>query len=142
MRLRDWDIRLADFIDEVRDRRFDWATWECLRFANEAFRVQTGNGFADDWITGYNSAKSAKKLYIEKQKTEPQNDIIEAVDTRLERRLGKFPCRGDIVGRCDDEMPVLGVSFGVCVSDMVAFLGECGIYFDRPRPSDIMWAVK
>jgi len=104
--------------------------------------VQTGEGFADDWTNGYHSAKSAKKLYIEKQKSEPHNDIIGAVDARMKRRAGRMPFRGDIVARIDANMPVLGVSFGVCVSDLVAFVSESGIKFDRPAETDVYWCVE
>lgn len=142
MKRNDWDIRLAEFVDAARNKQFDWREWECLRFANEAVRVQTGEGFADDWTNGYDSAKSAKKLYIEKQKSEPHDDIIGAVDARMKRRAGRMPFRGDIVARIDANMPVLGVSFGVCVSDLVAFVSESGIKFDRPAKTDVYWCVE
>lgn len=141
MRFHDWDIRLSEYIDSVRNRSFDWATFECLTFANEAVKAQTGNGFADDWIGRYGCHISALRLYKKMQKILPESDIIEAVDKRLLRRKAKRPSRGDVVARPNSKSPVLGYSFGVAVSDLVAFLELDGVVFVRPISDDIFWCV-
>jgi len=137
-----WDIRLMDYVDEVREKAFDWSSFECLRFANSAAKVQTGVGFADDWIGGYKCARSALRKYRKKLKADGEQSIVTAIDGRLKRVGGLVPPRGSIVARRQDDMPVLGYTLGVAIGDLIAFPALGGLFFDEPKTSDICWSVE
>ena len=140
MRAHDWDIRLMDFVDNVRERAFDWSSFDCLRFANDAVKAQTGEGFADDWVGDYACEKSAYRHYLRQLKADDQDDIITAIDNRLPRVTGLVPPRGAVVAR-KQEATMLGYTLGVCVSDLTAFPGIDGLLFDKPHPTDIAWSI-
>ncbi len=142
MKYADWDKRLADYLNSVRKSTFDWATLECLSFSNEAVKAQTGQGFADDWVGNYSCAKSAYKFYLQKQKSEPEKDIIGAVDNRLQRCNLKIAPRGSVVARPQNDFPVLKHSFGIVAGDLLAFLGYDGLVFDNAQKADIFWTVQ
>ena len=131
-----------DYVDGCRDKPFDWDGFECLSFANGAAKVMTGKGFADDWIDEYQCACTAVKRYKAKLKAANKQSIIEGIDDRLKRSSGKLPARGDIVARKDKSMKVIGVSLGVAVSDLVAFVSLDGIVFDQSREGDIFWVIQ
>lgn len=139
--LHDWDIRLANYIESVRDRKFDWSDFDCLRFANAAVEAQTGKGFADDWLGDYKCAKSAYKHYITLLNKQDEESIITAIDGRLSRLKRLTPMRGNIVGRQHENMSIAGVTLGVAVGDLVAFLGYNGVEFMHPQQGDIYWSV-
>tara|TARA_A100001037_G_scaffold256950_1_gene243312 strand:+ start:336 stop:734 length:399 start_codon:yes stop_codon:yes gene_type:complete len=131
-----------DYVDDCRDKPFDWNGFECLSFANGAAKVMTGKGFADDWVSEYKCACTAAKTYKAKLKAANRQSIIEGIDDRLKRSTGKLPMRGDIVARKDKSMKVIGVSLGVSISDLVAFVSRNGIVFDQSRKGDIFWVVQ
>ena len=142
MRFHDWDLRLMDYVDDCRNKPFDWNGFECLSFANGAAKVMTGKGFADDWVSEYKCACTAAKTYKAKLKAANRQSIIEGIDDRLKRSTGNLPARGDIVARKDKSMKVIGVSLGVAVSDLVAFVSVDGIIFDQSREGDIFWVIQ
>ena len=137
----DWDIRLADYIESVRNRPFEWGKFDCLIFANEAVRVQTGKGFANDWMGRYDSPQSCYKHALGLLKANRWDNIVEAIDTRLTRLDSLMPHRGNIIGRQREDMSVTWISLGVAVSDQVAFLGHNGIEFSAPQEEDIFWLI-
>ncbi len=53
-----WDIRLANWIDSVRDEPFRWGPHDCITFANNAAIAMRGFGFADEFIEGYSTKKA------------------------------------------------------------------------------------
>lgn len=137
----DWDIRLADYIDSVRDQGFEWSNFDCLRFANAAVIAQRGEGFADDWLGECKCGKSAFKHYMTMLKRQGYKTVPEAIDARLTRSKRLMPMRGDIVGRHDLANSIVGISLGVAVSDLIAFVGHNGLVFDKPQPDDIFWSL-
>ena len=142
MRHHDWDIRLMEYVDQCRDKPFDWANFDCLTFVNECSKKMTGKGFADDWLDqDYECATSAVRVYKSKLKSANEKDIVAGIDDRLVRSTGLYPRRGDVVGRQDAKVKGIGLALGIAVSDLVAFIGSDGIEFDQPRDGDIFWAV-
>lgn len=139
--LHDWDIRLANYIESVKDRKFNWSDFDCLRFANAAVEAQTGQGFADDWIGDCICNKSAYKHYTRLLTQYGHKTVAEAIDSRLTRLNRLMPMRGNIVGRKDPGGSVVGLALGVAVSDLIAFVGHNGLEFLPPQDGDIYWSV-
>lgn len=133
-RLPDWDIRLAGFIDRMRDRPFEWGVTDCSIFVNDAIRAQTGTGLFDDITTHRDKVTALRRL------TEV-GDVISIVDSRLDRCVVFPPPRGSVLARNNDG-GVLGWAFGVMATPRhVAFMGVNGIEFHRPRRDDIAWTL-
>jgi hypothetical protein len=142
VRFFDWDLRLMDYVDQCRNKPFDWAGFECLSFVNGAAKAMTGKGFADDWVGEYKCACTAVRTYKSKLKAANKKSIIEGIDDRLKRSTRALPMRGDIVARKDKNIKGIGVSLGVAVSDLVAFINLDGVVFDKPCEGDIFWSVQ
>ena len=137
----DWDIRLANYIEDVKDKQFDWQGFDCLWFSNEAVKAQRGEGFADDWLGDCKCGKSAYKHYMTMLKRQGYKTVDEAIDSRLTRYNRLLPMRGSIVGRRADEFSIVGISLGVAISDLIAFVGHNGLVFSKPDPNDIFWSI-
>lgn len=137
----DWDIRLANYVDSVSDRGFDWDGFDCLHFVNNAVAAQRGEGFADEWLGECKCNKTAYKHYRTMMKRFGHETAVEALDARLRRRKSLSPMRGDVVGRYDPDNSVVGISLGVAISDLIAFVGHNGLVFSKPEPDDIYWSI-
>ena len=63
MRVPNWDIKLAEHINSVRDYPFMWGENDCLTFVNKCVEVIRGDSFADDWLGDYTTAQGAFRKY-------------------------------------------------------------------------------
>jgi hypothetical protein len=136
-----WENALMEYVNSVRNQPCNWNGFDCLTFCNEAVKVQTGKGFAEDWIGKYKCPISALKFYIQELKRTKTKSIIDAIDNKFPRRFGKMPWRGDLVAR-PQEIAVLNHSFGISISDLIAFSSNDGIVFEKPKSKDIFWAIQ
>lgn len=142
MRVANWDIKLAEYVDSLRDHPFVWGEHDCLTFANNCVEVVTGRAFADDWLGNYSSDRSALKEYRRVIAGLDHDDFIDCMDERLDRFEGRFPPRGSLVGKpCEARLGVLPVVLGVVVSDMAAFINTDGMVMLPLDESDIFWSV-
>jgi hypothetical protein len=142
MRVPNWDIKLAEHIDSLRDYPFVWGEHDCLTFVNKCVEVIRGQSFADDWLGEYTTGRGAFKTYRKLLYTQEYDTIIDMLDDRLERFTGRFPPRGSVVGRpCDQTIGILPVSLGVIISDLAAFLGEDGMIISTLDENDLFWSV-
>jgi hypothetical protein len=142
MRFYDWDLRLASYLDKVRSRPFEWGNHDCINFANKACHIQRGTGFADNFLTEYNSPKAALLKYHHWMKETGYKDIIAAVDDRLTRLITKYPPRGAIVAMPSSDNEVLPYSFGVSVNQYCVFVGYEGLLFNKPKDGFLYWGVE
>jgi hypothetical protein len=140
MKRDDWSNKLNEYIDDIRDLRFQWGANDCLTFANTAHEAMTGEQFAADWCGGYKTAYTAKKWYADLLEKQGFATIIDAIDARLERLDVVLPPRGSIVGRVDAS-GVTEVALGVCIGETVAFISREGVVFLPVQDGDIFWAV-
>ena len=141
MRYTNWDKRLIDYILEVRERPFDWGGFHCLTFANDAVIAQCGEGALDPDIFKFTTAAGAVKCYKKMLRKYEKEDMAGLVDTVLVRHRNLMPPRGAIVGRQSELYSVAGISLGVSVGELVAFLGPEKVVFSEPLPSDIFWVI-
>ncbi len=140
MKTNNWEIRLAEYVEQARYVPFEWGKHDCITFANNALKCQTGHGFADGHLTGYKTALGASKKYIGWLRKSKYHSLTDALDDILSRVRLKFPPRGAVVA-----MPIEGIlplSFGVVVSQYCVFVGEEGLIFMRPQDDFMFWEAK
>ena len=143
MRVPNWDIKLAEYVNSLQDYPFVWGEHDCLTFVNKCVELVRGQSFADDWLGDYTTATGAFRTYRKLLYTQEYDTIIEMLDDRLDRFNGRFPPRGSVVGRpCDQAIGILPVSLGIIVSDLGAFLGESGMIMANLDDNDLFWSVE
>ena len=143
MRVPNWDIKLAEYVNSLHQERFGWGEHDCLTFVNKCAEVIRGQSFADDWIGDYTTATGAFRKYRKLLYTQEYDTVIDMLDDRLERFTGRFPPRGSIVGRpVDQTIGIMPVLLGVVTSDLAAFLGSDGMVFSIIDENDLFWSVE
>lgn len=121
--------RLADFIEAVRHRPFEWGVHDCLHFPLRAVEAQTGIWHAPP---AYASPKEALRhaRHI---------NIVTEFDTRFRRCPHVPPAGSLVVTPTDDGLNWRG---GVVVSDRAAYVSPSGLVFARLRPDiELYWTV-
>ena len=142
MRVPNWDIKLAEHINSLRDYPFMWGENDCLTFVNKCVEVMRGDSFADDWVGDYTTAQGAFRKYRKLLYTQEYDTVIDVLDDRLERFTGRFPMRGSVVGRpVDQTIGIIPVMLGIVISDLGAFVSEQGMIFSTLDENDLFWSV-
>lgn len=142
MRVPNWDIKLAEHINSVRDYPFMWGENDCLTFVNKCVEVIRGDSFADDWLGDYTTAQGAFRKYRKLLYTQEYDTVIDMLDDRLERFDGRFPVRGSVIGRpVDQTIGIMPVMLGMVISDLGAFVSEEGMIFSTLDENDLFWSV-
>lgn len=143
MRVPNWDIKLAEYVNSLQDYPFVWGENDCLTFVNKCAEVIRGQSFADDWLGDYTTATGAFRKYRKLLYTQEYDTVIDMLDDRLERFTGRFPPRGSLVGRpVDQTIGIMPVLLGVVTSDLAAFLGSDGMVFSIIDENDLFWSVE
>ena len=91
MRRANADILLSEYIDECRDRPFEWGKHDCLTFANNCIKAQMVDGALDDLVGEYDCPTSALYRLRKRSKELGYNasaTIIDALDDRLTSSSG------------------------------------------------------
>ena len=57
----DWVTKLMDFIQEVKNKPFEWGKWDCCIFADEALYRISGKRVIPDEIKGWETEEEAQK---------------------------------------------------------------------------------
>lgn len=138
-RYPNWDIRLNQYISEVRDTPFKWGVHDCLSFANGAVTAQTGQGFADQWTGKATTARAAVRLYQARIRSEGPGNGPYALDGLL-RRIEGWPSRGNVVAR-KIEKQAMSYALGVCLGEKIALLGLDHMQFLPMEKDDLVWAI-
>lgn len=142
MRSANWDIKLSEYLEQLRDCKFEWGKNDCITFTNKCVEIITGRGYCDDWIGEYTTGKGAHMHYRRKLRDLGYYSVIDALDDRLEIFHGKFPPRGSLVGRhADENTGVLPIALGIVVSDLAAFLMDDGLVLSTLNEQDLFWSV-
>ena len=137
---QDWDIRLAKWIDSIRHEPFRWGPHDCITFANNAAIQMRGAGFADDFLDGYSTKKSALVRYKSFLRESGYSDLKCALDDRLNRLNTNYAPRGSIVAL--PQRGVLPFAFGVQISKHCAFVGSGGLVLLYPESNFLYWGLK
>tara|TARA_Y100000114_G_scaffold64448_1_gene59025 strand:+ start:1963 stop:2394 length:432 start_codon:yes stop_codon:yes gene_type:complete len=142
MRVPNWDIKLAEYVNSLQDYPFVWGENDCITFVNNCVEIVRGQSFADDCLGNYTSPKTALLHYRRKLNNLNYDTVIDMLDDRLERFNGRFPSRGSVIGRpVDQTIGVLPIAMGVVVSDVGAFLCDKGMLMFTLEEDDLFWSV-
>ena len=138
-----WEKDLEIYIEKVRNKPFNWGLHDCVVFANEIIKVQTGKGFFDKYIPDYDTAIKANRTYRTILVDMKVSTIKEAIDTKLDRYIGMIPPKGSIVCREHQQKMEYGIGYnlGVAVDHRAGFLGETGLSFQKIQSKDVFWTV-
>ncbi len=90
MRVPNWDIKLAEYVNSLRDYPFVWGEHDCFTFINKSVEIMRGQGFADDCLGNYTTPKTALLHYRRKLMQLEYDTVIDMLDDRLERFDGRF----------------------------------------------------
>ena len=142
MRVPNWDIKLAEYVNSLQDYPFVWGENDCITFVNNCVEIVRGQSFADDCLGNYTSPRTALLHYRRKLNNLNYDTVIDMLDDRLERFNGRFPSRGSVIGRpVDQTIGVLPIAMGVVVSDVGAFLCDKGMLMFTLEEDDLFWSV-
>lgn len=143
MKLNNWENKLSEYIEEVRTTKFSWGLHDCVVFANQCMKVQTGKGFFDDYITDYKTALQANRTYQNILVDLKVPNIKEALDTKLNRFFGLIPPKGSIVCRQVIQKVEYGIGYnlGVAIDHRAGFTSVDGLVFQRINAKDVFWTV-
>lgn len=123
-RYEDWPKRLEAAIEAARVRRFSWGQHDCMLFAASVVQALTGRDVAAQHRGQYKGSQTAAAYTarhggMATMVTKVLGDPVRPIQAR----------RGDVVMRCDERGPALGV----CVGAQAAFAGLRGLIL---RPLD------
>lgn len=133
---------LWSYVASVQNVPFEWGKHDCLTFANECERLQGGQGFADEWLCGYDSAMGAAKKYLRERRAHQfYTSIIDVANDRMCREMTLHPSPGMICARLSDTVGI-GYTFGVVsASGSLLYVGEDGLESHDVTASDMFWSV-
>lgn len=141
MRHSDWEARLNQVVENLREEPLIWGVNDCFTFVNACHYALTEEFLAEEWMGKYSTAFEAKIHYARKLKATGNADIISAIDTKLTRVNSIIAPRGSVVARQVEDEAVMGYALGVVVSDKIAFLTAQGLDFVTPSDGDVFWSV-
>lgn len=105
-RRTNWQIYLANYIDDVRALEFEWGKFDCCQFALGAEVILTGDTRWPEFIASYNSKREAYKLLAKHS----DGGLFALLDTRLERIDPVLAQRGDLIGHMTPEGEGVGIN--------------------------------
>jgi len=144
MKKKTWENDLEEYIEEVRNKPFDWGLHDCVVFANQIIKVQLGKGFFDEHLPEYKTALKANRTYRTMLLEMKVANIKEAIDTKLTRFVGLIPPKGSIVCKVEKQRIDYGIghNLGVAIDNRAGFLGYKGLQFQKITSGDVFWTVE
>lgn len=91
-RYPDWEMRLAAYLEPLRDQPFKWGTNDCAMFAGGAVKAMTGFDPMHG-LRGYRSEAAAERVVQERGK----GTLIRTVNSMFARVPVGMAHRGDLV---------------------------------------------
>lgn len=118
------EASLINYLKEIANIPFRLGRHDCLTFTNEAWRRMYGQGWSQDWLGRYMSARTQDDLRVEFG----FDTFEEAIDTKL-RRINYLPPRGALVIGAGETGWLTGKALGLCVGTNSAFLSSAGVVY-------------
>lgn len=128
-RLPNWPTRLDSYVCAMRDEPFAWGSNDCVSFAAGAVEAITG---ARPTLPVWADARDALR------ELDARGGIAAAADTVLARRATPMRAqRGDVVLIDQGDRELLAV----CIGDVFAAPGRCGLEFGPMTAARAAWVV-
>lgn len=121
MRVKHWESKLSEYIEECRNKKFSWSSNNCGQFVLEWEKILTGQTRFPEFYKKYKSLKELK----EKLKESGFKSWISIFNQRLTRINPKLAQRGDLVTTRSNN----SFCMGICLGINCAFLGDDKIEF-------------
>ena len=135
-RVPDWDMKLAVFLKENRERDFEWGKWDCCIFANACLKVICGQDVIPKTLK-WKDEKSAFKAIKDYGGTLDNALEKAALAAGMEPVEVHFVTTGDLVVVMDENKPVAGISDG----SRVMSPSDGGYAFSLPSTIEKAWRV-
>jgi hypothetical protein len=142
MKITTWDKALMEYIEEQRDKPFEWITHDCVTFVRGACEAQLGEDIFEKVIPQYKTLKGGKGVYARLgKKNQNYQTVLNSVLKPCELLL---PPRGSVIAKHTDNgmSAVFGAALGVVVSRFAAFVGDDGLEFLPVHKNDEAWLVE
>lgn len=131
LRLPDWEQRLAAWLEDVRDRPFQWGRHDCALFMAGAVLAMTGQDFGEPFRGRYRSAAGAARALRRWGSGDLPSTLSAALGPAVPLALAQ---RGDVVmveGAC-----------GLLMGRRALFAGDAGLVRrERTELEPISWHV-
>ena len=135
-RVSEWDMKLAQFLKENRERDFQWGKWDCCIFANACLKVISGEDVIPKTLK-WKDEKSAFKAIKDYGGTLDKALEKAALAAGMEPVEVHFVTTGDLVVVMDENKPVAGISDG----SRVMSPSDGGYAFSLPSTIEKAWRV-
>ena len=142
-RLPDWELRLFNFLQDVRSSPLEWGEFDCvIGLASGAVLAQTGVDLAAPFKGAYSDEKSAMKFLLKNKAASKGDDLTIALINLMDMFLQRAPKgnrhRGNIVLLVTEEGPGFAVRVGSKVS---ALSRSGGTRLFKPPSGSLEWVV-
>lgn len=142
MKIATWDKALMEYIEEQRNKPFEWITHDCVTFVRGACAAQLGQDVFATAIPEYKTLRGGKGVYARLAKKQQNYQTI--LNSVLKPSELVLPPRGSVIAKQTDNgaSAVFGASLGVVVSRFAAFVGDNGLEFLPVHKNDEAWLVE
>ena len=121
---------LSKYIEDVRDKPFEWGVHDCAHFTLGAVEAQTGIKYEPP---KYSNAREAFACFVEQS-------MISWFDERFTRCPHIPPVGSIVITRCSE---AITQRTGIVVSDKAAFVSPTGLVFIKLNPDkDVYWSLR
>lgn len=108
-RISTWEIDFIGFIDSIRNKSFQWGSWDCCQMCGEAVRAITGYNPVTEAFNQYDNKRAALKAI----KAHGQRNLLDTLIDVLGPALPIHNAmRGDVVYTVREDGPVIGMCLG------------------------------
>ena len=130
MRIEGWEARLVEYIDEARNKEFQWGNHDCALWCARWVELITGKNHWNDWQGKYSTELGAARL-MKKRGFQTAEAIV---DHHLHVRPVLLARRGDLVLSSQQ-------TIGICAGIQSYFLTEDGILNSATGDCVKAWTV-
>lgn len=127
-----WESKLNKYIDECRNKKFDWASNNCGQFVLEWEKIFTGDTKFPEFYKKYKSLDELK----EKLNKIGFKSWISLFNKRLTKKRVSLANRGDLVTVRSNN----SFCMGICLGQHSAFLEKNGIAFILTEKVKYVWS--
>lgn len=132
MKIENWEIKLIDYIEATKLKKFKWGVNDCCSFVAGAVKAMTGVDFYKDYKGKYNDEETAMKALYD---VSGYKTIAGMLNNKFEAKQINLAQRGDIV--MNDQRAI-----GICLGSTSAFLTKDGLIFIATHQCIKCWGVQ